>query len=336
MNKYRLIIFGDTWDVYQAAHKEWIDNPAIVYISSFRPKGLLGHLQRLQFSPVLNSMFPIPGKSLWNEYYLKDVTDTNICFLITEHWLRIECGIKLLPFLRSHYPQSRIVCFTQDIISTIRDLYSHKTIDVDYIKKYTDLFISYDKYDAQKYNIDYHPTVFSALDIDVSNAGCKYDLFFLGRDKGRLPLLVDICRKAAKRGLRCKMILIEVPKSERIVCEGIDYPDSYITYQDNLKYCASSKCVVEVLQHDATSPTFCTWEAIMLNKKLITNSDSVKESEVYDSQYISVFHDITDFDWTFVERDNTFRQGNPYQKLIQPDSLVKFIEDKLHIAIKRS
>ena len=336
MNKYRLVIFGDTWDVYQVAHKEWIDSPSIVYLSTFRPKGLLGVFQKVQFNPQINAVFPLPGKSLWNAYYLRGVKDTKVCFLITERWLRIECGIRLLPFLRSHYPQSRIVCFTQDILATIKDLYSGKAVDVDYIKKYTDLFISYDKNDAKKYHIHYHPTVFSALAMDGSHAAIKYDLYFLGRDKGRLPLLMTICKEAAKRGLKCKMILTDVPQSERIACEGITYSDANIPYRDNLRYCASSKCVLEVLQHAATSPTFRTWESIMLNRKLMTNSDSIKESEVYDSQYISVFHDITDFDWAFIGRGNDFRQGNPYQELIKPDSLVRFIESQLHITIERS
>ena len=47
MNKYKLIIFGDYWDVYLTSYKELIDDPYITYISTFRPKGLLGQLQRI-------------------------------------------------------------------------------------------------------------------------------------------------------------------------------------------------------------------------------------------------------------------------------------------------
>ena len=74
----------------------------------------------------------------------------------------------------------------------------------------------------------------------------------------------------------------------------------------------------------------------MLNKKLITNSAAIKESEVYDERYISVFHDLADFDWSFAKNDNPFSKSNPYQELIKPESLVRFIEDKLQIQIEHS
>ena len=42
MDKYKLVIFGDTWDVYQTAYQELIENPKVVYIPTFRPKGFKG------------------------------------------------------------------------------------------------------------------------------------------------------------------------------------------------------------------------------------------------------------------------------------------------------
>jgi hypothetical protein len=222
------------------------------------------------------------------------------------------------------------------LVSANKDQYSHKVIDVDYIKKYTDLFISYDKNDAQKYGLLYHPTVFSPLTIGQTSKNDQYDLYFLGNDKGRLPLLIDICKEANHRGFKCKMVLIGVPKERRTACEGIVYTDKPISYHENLENCAASRCILEILQQAAASATFRTWEAIMLNKKLMTNSQGIKDSEVYDAQYISVFHDLTDFDWTFVEGSNGFHEKNPYQERIKPQSLVRFIEDKLQIDIEQT
>lgn len=336
MDKYRLIVFGDDWDVYRVAYRDWIEDPKIVYIPTFRPKGLSGFLQKVHFNPKLNQMIQLPGKQCWNDSYLQGVVEDKMCFLMTDHWMRMEGGIKLLPYLRKKYPEARVVCFAQDLMAMIRDHYLCRPVDVDYLKKYADLVISYDKEDAQRYGILYHPTVFSPIHIEQGMFGDHYDLFFLGRDKGRLNHLVNICRAATERGLKCHFIMLEVPCNERVECDGMVYSDEPIPYMDNLRYCAESRCVVEMLQHHASSPTYRTWEAISLNKKLMTNSESIKDSEIYDERYISVFHDESDFDWDFVERTDVFQGGNPYQELIRPEALVKFIEKELNIKIDRA
>ena len=338
MDKYKLIFFGDDWDVYQIAYHELICNPEILYIKSFRPSGLKGLLQRIQFNPCLNRFLNMPLKSMWNPYYVRNVKCEKVCFLILERWLRMEYGIKLLPFLKRKYPESNIVCFTQDLIETIKDHYSRKQIDVNYIKQYTDLFISYDASDAKKYGVSYHPTVFSQISLESLNKDtkAKYDLYFLGRDKGRLDVLIEICKGATHRGLRCKFVLVDVPKNKRLLCEGIVYVDSEVSYLDNLRNCAMSRCIIELLQSNAASPTLRTWEAIALNKKLLTNNKTIVLSEFYDKDRISIFNDEKDFNWSFViEEMRMEKEENPFQDNIRPEALICFIERKLNIQIIR-
>lgn len=335
MDKYRLIIFGNDWDVYQVAYKELIDNPRFTYIPSFRPKGMLGQLQRIQFNPKLNSIVSIPFKHIWNSYLLRNIKGDNLCFFIQENWLKMECGIKLLSYLRHYYPTSKIVCFTQDIIETIKDHYSHRPLDVEYMKRYADLFISYDKADAEKHQVLYHPTFYSLMKQAPTNQ-YVYDLFFLGRDKGRLHLLVTLCKEAQKRGLTCKFLFIEVPKEEQVPYPGITYLEHQLPYKDNLLLCSQSKCIVELLQQKASSPTFRTWETIALNRKLLSNNTSLIHSDIYDKRYISTFHNIEDIDWDFITTPLPFTGSrNPYEEKMRPEGMIQFIEDNLKIKIDR-
>lgn len=337
MDKFRLVVFGDHWDVYQVAHRDWIEDPAICYISTFRPAGVLGQLNRLHLNPSINRLFPLPCKPYWNRYYLRGITDGHLCFLVTEHWLRMESALRLLPYLRHHYPNSRIVCFTQDMADTIRDHYTRKPIDLAYMRRYADLLISYDTTDARQHQMLYHPTVFSPISLATTEEPPVYDLYFLGRDKGRLVHLVKICREALKRGLRCHFLMIEVPREEQIPCEGITYLENQLSYAENLRLCAQSRCIVEMLQHDAASATFRTWETIMLNRKLLTTNASITDSEVYDPRYISVFSEESDIDWQFVQTGLSFPDGNnPYQQRIRPYSLINFIEKHLDIQIEHT
>ena len=337
MDKFKLVLFGSDWDVYQTAFKDLIDNPRITYIPTFRPEGWLGMLQRIQFNPRLNSIANIPGKHLWNPYYLREIHAQKICFLILENWLRLECGIKLLPYLRRTYPDARIVCFMQDLADTIVDHYSHRPVNLEYVRKYADLLISYDTADAQKHRMQYHPTVFSPVNL-LGDAPLPppCDLYFLGRDKGRLHLLVKICEEARQRGLNAKFILLGVPQKQRIECDGIIYQDRPVPYMENLRNVASSNCVVEMLQQGAHSPTYRTWEAIALNKKLLTTNGSIRQSAIYDDQYISIFQDIEDVNWSFITRKCPVYDGqNPYLETIKPASLITFIEEQLTIQIDK-
>ena len=337
MDKFRLMVFGDVWNVYQVAHRDWIEDPAVFYIPTFRPTGLLGPINRLHFNPSINRILPLPFKPCWNGYYLRGITDKNLCFLVTEHWLRMESAIHLLPYLRRRYPHSRIVCFTQDMVETIRDHYTRRPIDLEYLRQYADLLISYDSADAQKHQMLYHPTVFSPIATTTTEVQPIYDLYFLGRDKGRLTHLVNICHEAQLRGLKCCFMMLEVPKEQQIPCEGITYLDSPLSYADNLRMCAQSRCIVEMLQHDAASATFRTWEAIMLNRKLLTTNMSITASEFYEPSYISVFSEEAEINWQFVQTDVSFPDGNnPYQQRIRPQSLVNFIEKHLNIQIEKT
>jgi hypothetical protein len=243
----------------------------------------------------------------------------------------------LLPYLRHRYPHSRIVCFTQDMVDTIVDHYTCRPIDLTYLRRYSDLLISYDTTDARQHEMLYHPTVFSPVHIAEKDQQPLYDLYFLGRDKGRLPLLIDICHEAKRRGLRCHFLMLEVPKRDQIVCEGITYLKRALPYAENLRLCAQSRCIVEMMQQHAASATFRTWETIMLNRKLLTNNVSIATSDFYDSRYISVFDSPAHTDWRCVQSETAFPDGNnPYQQRIRPLSLIHFLEQQLNIHIAHS
>jgi hypothetical protein len=75
----------------------------------------------------------------------------------------------------------------------------------------------------------------------------------------------------------------------------------------------------------------------MLNKRLLTNNRAIIESDIYDERYITVFHDTDDIDWQAVAAGSGFADDvNPYQEMIKPVSLIRCIEDHLHIQIAHS
>lgn len=336
MKPHHLVVFGSDWDVYQYAFRDFIDNPAIDYIPTFRPKGWKGMIQRVHFNPKLNRILPLPFKKAWTPDYLPAIPEgATPCFLILENWLRMESVTHLLPYLRSLYKDATIVCFMQDLLPSIKDLYTGEIISVDYLNEYCNLVVTYDEKEACEQGIAYFPTVFSPLELYSSEGEPTADLYFLGRDKGRLPMLAQICSEAAKRGLRCAFYLLEVPEEQRIEQEGLFYISKPMPYRENLKHVANSKCVVELLQPEARSATFRLWEAIMLNRKLLTVNPQIKELAFYSPEYVATFTNASDVPWDFLSSESAYKMDNPYKEAIRPAALLHFIEEKTGIRIEQ-
>lgn len=333
---YRLIVFGSDWDVYLHAFRDFIDNERIDYIATFRPSGIAGLIQRIHFNPALNHILPLPGKSCWNPTYLQHSgiqQDEKVCFLVLETWLRMEQGIHLLPYLKQQYPQAKIVIFTQDLIHTIIDHYTRTPIDVAYIKQYADLWISYDRKDAARHAVAYYPTVFSPIRLPLDDTTPECDIFFLGADKGRLPMLIQICQQAIEHGLKPKFILTGVPADRRVEQEGIEYLQHEISYSRNLQYVRQARCVLEILQPQASSPTFRTWEAISLGRKLLTNHLAIRDSEFYHADRILTFESVEDIPWDSIRND--IPHSTRGSEDIRPERLLHYIDQQLTIHIVR-
>lgn len=341
MNKpwHKLVVLGSDWDVYTHAFSDYIESETICYIPTFRPSGIFGAVQRLHLNPNHNRCISLPGKGIWGWRIVnkirKEIKEAPVCFLILENWLRMESALQMLPKLRKSFPSAKIVCFAQDLVTRIDDMYTLKHTDTEYAKRYSDLFITFDTNDAKRYGIEYFPTVFSSPR-NISNASNgKYDMYFLGRDKGRTALLTELSKYAKEHKLTTKFLILENKTDIPAPIEGMQQINKGITYEKNLQNVAECNCIVEILQKNAASPTFRLWEAICFNKKLLTNNCSIKESPFYDPMYVSTFSSIEDIDWEFIKNiaKPAFPDKNPFCEQIKPASLIRFIETSLDIRI---
>lgn len=341
MNKpwHKLVVLGSDWDVYTHAFSDFIESETICYIPTFRPSGILGAVQRMQLNPKLNRCISLPGKGIWGwrivDKIKKEAKDAPVCILILENWLRMESALQMLPKLRKSFPSAKIVCFAQDLVTRIDDMYTLQHTDTEYAKRYCDLFITFDTNDAKRYDIAYFPTVFSYPRNICNASNGKYAMYFLGRDKGRAVLLAELSKRAKEYNQTVNFLILEDEKEKPVPVDGLRYTNKGITYEENLQNVAGCDCIVELLQKNAASPTFRLWEAICFNKKLLTNNCSIKESPFYDSRYVSTFSSIEDIDWEFVKNiaEPAFPDQNPFCEQIKPASLIRFIETSLDIRI---
>lgn len=330
MNFHKVIILGKNDSIYRASFKDLIDS-GIKYIAAFPVLSFFeGWLQKIHLSKKINKYINLPYKSYWTKKWFERLpAQKNLIFILFGEWIQIEHHINLIPFLRKKYPNCQIIWFIQDVVKTIKDLYTNKPIDVLQYKKCLDLIVTYDKQDAYKYGLSYHPTVLSKITFDNNNSP-EYDVFFVGRYKGRLEELIRFCKKMNQNKVKCGFFIYNVPKEKRIELNGIYYLDNPLAYEENLKLVAKAKCLLELVQTDCVGWTFRTSEALLYQKKLITNNIEIKKAPFYNNVDVFLLDDSFDYQ-KFAKsiKNNSTPHYSEYEQ-ISPNHFLNFIFDKLN------
>jgi hypothetical protein len=323
--KYNFVIFATDFYCYETCYDDIIGLDNVRYIKYLKPSNkLVQFIYRIHHSEKINKYINIPLKRIWFGLYFKnDFKDTNpICFLFFGRNLPLE-KYGYVKYLKNKYFNSKFVCFFQDLIS------EHKNIDVLHIKNIFDLVITYDQNDAKKFEINYHPTVYSNYIVTDNNNISKTDVYFLGADKNRLNKIIEIYSYLQSLGLKCSFYITNVKPENQFDYIGIHYIKS-MTYEENLQHVLKSECVLEIMQENAQGFTMRTWEAIMYDKKLLTDNVEIKKATFYNASNILVFSELN----SIVKNKNFFdniacKANYDYKDEISPLKLLEFITDKL-------
>lgn len=132
---------------------------------------------------------------------------------------------------------------------------------------------SFDENDCKKYgfkqNIQYYCV---PKNIDSKK---EYDIYFVGRDKGRKEEIDKINELATNQALKC---LFRVIKEDKDI----------ITYNEVKKELAKSKAVLEINKENQVGFTLRVLESLFFGIKLITNNNLIKESPIYNKNNVFI------------------------------------------------
>lgn len=118
---------------------------------------------------------------------------------------------------------------------------------------------SYSMTDCKKYGMNYNTQFcFPKYGEKLLNLPTEYDVFFLGRDKGRAEFILDCEKKLKNAGIKTEFLIIE--KGE------------YLQYDEVLQRTAKAKCILDICVRDDVGMSLRALEALFLNKKVITNN----------------------------------------------------------------
>ena len=206
----------------------------------------------------------IPFKNiiLYNNWIFQVRNKKNIIIFETKYSKDISKIIKEIN------PKSRIILYYWN---TINDKARESYLE----DKNIDEFYTFDKIDAKKYNIMYNPQFYSKTIELPKYKNIKYDVFFVGRDKGRKKELLKLEKKLNKLGISTKIMIIENEKD-------------FISYKKYLSILSESKVILDFVNSNQSGLSLRCMESIFFSKKLITNNSYIKQNDFYNKDNIFI------------------------------------------------
>lgn len=237
-------------------------------------KGLKWLLYRVHTSVRVNRRINLPFKSIWAKFYieksLKEIikkAQNPILFFSGDHYGLEEIGF--FDYIKGNFPNAKLCYELADIVPLYEKDYKYFSINK--LKEKFDVVFTFNKIDAQKYNfILSKPCIPSYDNITKDNRIANSDIFFVGRDKGRLNEIISVFEVCSKNGLKCEFYIMGVPHNRQRYSNHIHY-NIRLDYLDVLKFVRKTKCVLNIVQSNSDGLTLRDYEAIGMGKLLISN-----------------------------------------------------------------
>lgn len=322
--KYNYVILGSPEDYYKVAYGELKDKEYAYCLMDgidCRSK-LIQYLFKIHTSKTTQKIINLPFKEIWNSYIFRHPfsDDKPICFVFFSR--SVLCNSKVIGYLRIKFPGSKFVAFWQDLVSKVQ------LKDFDLLKSsYLDICLSFDQGDCNKYGMTYYPLVYSYYDKISDIKFPDSDVYFVGRAKDRLHTIIAAYERFRDAGLRCDFNITGVKKKDRVYSDLINYCDS-LPYIENIEHIKATKCMLEIMQGGGVGFTLRYAEAVMYDKKMITNNQAIKDAPFYAPNRINVFKDLKDIDVRFpVEEPIQIDYG--FKENLYPSKMLRFIDNRL-------
>ncbi|TXF77221.1 hypothetical protein [Chryseobacterium sp.] len=197
--------------------------------------------------------------------------------------------------------------FTDEYIAYLYDSTLRNPVD-----KVIDLFdsvFSFDKKDIEKYGFKETSNYNYLAQKHPDPQHIKYDLFYLGSYDERINLLYDISKKMDAFGLKSRFVIVgkktwkkNLPFNEEN--SNFVFTSKRIPHSEIPKYYETSKVILDLVREHQSGLSFRIFEAMALNRKIITANQYVKHYDFYNPNNILVLNeDLSNLEKTFFETD---------------------------------
>ena len=193
------------------------------------------------------------------------------------------------------------------------------------LQERAELVFSYDKRDCEKHNFEYLPTVYSSSFLKkYINREKTWDLVYIGGENGRLNRLIGCFEQIDKSGIKYKFSIIGTDKEKQRYADKICY-STPVEYEKIVEQESKSNTILEVLSDKQMGTTLRALEAVILNKKFLTNNKRIVDLPFYNPKYIQIFDNPEKIDFEFVKREENINYH--YKEECSPIRLIEKIHE---------
>ncbi len=256
--------------------------------------GIKKLLFKFHTSKKINRIVKLPFKSVWAPSVLDNCNniqkDDIVCFIYQGGDNYFDIGV--FPYLKKHFPNSILIYNYNDLVELNERLYPGF---LNKCKATFDIIMTFNPLDSKAFGIELHPPVFPRLNyLGVDNKN-EYDVFFVGKDKGRLALILKIYELMVAHGLKCEFYITDVEKERQLYSEKIHY-NVFLPYEDVLKKVSKTKSVLNIIQEGSCGITLRDYECITFKKMLLTNNTYLTNTKYYDANKVLFINEDIPFE----------------------------------------
>lgn len=264
--------------------------------------------KKINLSRKLNAVLPLPFKAKWYDFkgLGKDKNTQYYCIALASSFLHVDIKMIRRMFKKDNMHLSIMLLDPYDSNTPVPKM----TRKVLKMIKFEHVYC-YDKKESEIHGYEYMgETMFSNSMFEDIKPTNEYDLYFLGRFKsGRGNNIFDIAKRMNEHGVnfRCKIQKTSYGMKEanlsKVECEDIiEYFDKFIVYKDVLRETAKTNCILELIQDTESDISLRYFEAVVFNKKLLTNNKNILKMKYYNPKYMKLFSSFDDIDYEWVKK----------------------------------
>lgn len=295
---------------------------------------ILKMAEQISLSYRLNIRIPVTGKIFFYNLHRYPYNEQDEYYIVLTTLSISKMSVKYLKSLKKRHANIKLIAL---LIDSIMSDSEHLNLVRNKLKSDVwDCVLTYDKYDAERFGyVWFGYTYYSKVEgCDVPVDDGTSDLYYIGKRKGaREKLFADVYTYLTKQGVDCRFYIWDRnSKEDESVCDSkLKYVQKAIPYEKVISQVKSANCILEVLQMNQGAQTIRYFEAIVYNKKLLTNNPHISELPYYDPNRMRYFSKPEEIDIEWVKEPAEFDYH--YHEEFSPIYLAEFV--KSYFKMKR-
>ena len=282
-------------------------------------------------SLTLNSKFHVPFQEIYYNLHNYPFNNEDDYYVILPSACISQYSLKYLLSIKKKFPNVNLIALLTDSMHA-----SSPHLNLVRNKLFSDVWykvLTYDKYDAKEYGFTWFGYTYYSDFTHIKQSKDQSDIYYIGFEKGnREGIIGSLYEYLKKNDVVCAFKVIQHKikmlksknKVEFVKGSSLPYTIKTLKYSQVISEVKSTNCILELLQENQQTQSLRYFEAIVFNKKLLSNNKHIKELPYYNEKYMKYFEKIEDIDPNWVKEKEEINYG--YKGEFSPIYLIDFIQ----------